>query len=300
MKKLLWLLLGLSLLAPPLAAQIRLQVVTQTIDKEWSGIRQVVIQAKKADVIVRGWNKPGVSVQIRRVAKHPDRAVAETELTYLLTDARTDNGTLTLTNSFRIPQSRRTVQSQLKAVFELWVPEQIAVQLSNSYGDMSLTDLRGELSIAYEFGRLTLNGVRGKTTIRSEYGDLDGTEVGGQLSGKADKADISLRQLSGTVRLECRYGKLFIRPDERLQSLNVTSTRTEIYLYPQRVEAFQYALETTYSTLNVPAAYETQSGQYLHKKRFDLEPAGTLPRIRVQGSYSPISLTPAGELLIKN
>ncbi|WP_266363026.1 DUF4097 family beta strand repeat-containing protein [Tellurirhabdus rosea] len=297
MKKYLMLLFLAVLLTPPLAAQVKLQVVTQSLEKDLTGIRKVVINGKKADVIIHGWTKTGVSAQIRRVAKHPDRDVAELELNFMLYKIGAQDGVLTLTNGFRIPQNRRSVQSQLKTVFELWVPENTGLQIDNSFGDITLANLRGETSVTFEFGKLSLSDLTGKLTIQSEYGDLEATDVGGQLVCKAEKADIILRQLSGTARIESRYGKLYVRPAERLSSLTVSAARTEIYLYTRRVDDFQYEVETTYSTLKVPDSHQP----FVRKLRFDHQPAGNRPAVRIDGSYSPVTLIQsAGDMLIKN
>ena len=275
-------------------AQTRVQVVSKTVERELTDINRLIININKADLVVKGWNKPGISLKVRFVAKHPDRAVAEREVDYLSYDLRTKSGTAELTNRYTIPQTAGKVQSTLSVTLELMVPQRCGVGITSTFGDMDLSDLAGEVSVKYEFGKLIINNISGKTIVTSAYGDLEGVNTAGQLTLKTEKSNLLLRGLGGSATLQCRYGKLTIRPDADLSALTVTATRTEIMIVPRRLDDFRYDVRNTYADITVPGPFRESLGQFVNKQVFDYDANPRKPLIRIDNNYSPITIQAAG------
>lgn len=274
------------------SAQAPVQVVTKVVEKEllYADGQRIRVIAQKADVTIKGWNRPTISVRLRLVAKHPDRAVAEREVAYHQYTLQSTGADIELSNRFVIPQRAGKLQSQLKAIYEVSVPAKALIQLTNSFGDVRLSDLSGDVNLKFEFGKLSLDDVGGKLTVASEYGDIDGRGVNATFVCRAEKADISLRELGGRVTLQSRYGKLTALPATTLDALKIEAARTEIVLIPYRLDAFQYDLQTSFGDLRVPASHAEFVGSYGNRKTFDYQPAGKKPGIAIQNSYSSITI----------
>ncbi len=298
-KNLLWLLIPLWALNGLAVAQTKVQVVSKTIEREITDVNRLVININKADLVVKGWSKPGLGLTVRFVAKHPDRAIAEREIDYLSYDLRTKNGTAEITNRYTIPQSASKVQSVLKVTLELLVPQRMAVAITSSFGDIRLSDLAGEIGVKYEFGNLIINSLFGKTNIESDYGDLEATNVSGRLMLKTEKSNVLLRGLGGTVNLLCHYGKLTIRPNTDLLSLLIDATRTEIVLVPRRLDDFSYDLRNAYADIRVPDTARESVHKVVSKYIFDYDPNPNKPLIRIDNSYSLITIQslPFGDIM---
>ncbi|GAB3924564.1 DUF4097 family beta strand repeat-containing protein [Larkinella terrae] len=284
----LFFLLAFVTLSAFAAAQTRLQVVTKTVEKEltYSTGQRVNLTAQKADITIKGWNKSTVLVRLKLIAKHPEREVAERELGYLNYDIQTRNNVIDLSNRFTIPQRAGAIKGNLKAVYEVWVPTRCPVSVRNTFGDVSLSDLASEASIQLEFGKLSVANLSGKTTVISDYGDIDASELSGFFTIKAEKADITLRELSGSGTIQSRYGKLSIQPDASLTSLSVQAARTEVFLYPKRLDDFQYEVETTNAIIRVPDAYGDSLDA--NKRRFTYSASSHKPTLLIKNSYSPV------------
>ncbi len=274
-------------------AQTPVQVVTKVVEKDlpYADGQRIRVAAQKADVTIRGWSRSSVSVKLRLVAKHPDRAVAEREVAYHQYTLQANGGEIELSNRFVIPQRAGKLQSQLKAIYEVSVPAKAAITIANSFGDVVLRELSGDVTLKFEFGKLTLDDVAGKLNITSEYGDIDGRGVNATLVCKAEKADISLRDLGGSSRIQSRYGKLVLVPNAvTLDALRVEATRTEIVLSPLRMDSFRYDLQTSFGDLRVPGSHTEFLGSYGSRKTFDYQPSAKKPEIAIQNSYNSISL----------
>ena len=277
-----------------LHAQTPVQVVvTKVVEKElpYTDGQRIRVTAQKADVIIKGWNRPTISVRLRLVAKHPDRAVAEREVAYHQYTLQQTGSDIELSNRFVIPQRAGKLQSQLKAIYEVSVPAKALIQLTNSFGDVRLSDLSGEVNLKFEFGKLSLDDMSGKLTIASEYGDIDGRVVNATFVCKAEKAAISLRDLGGSSRITSRYGKLSIWPNSlTLDALRIEAARTEILLLPRRVADFHYDVISTFADIRVPESVAGVLGIHGSKQTFTYQPPGKKAEIVIQNTYSPVTI----------
>lgn len=288
-----WGILFLFLFLPLLArSQTPVQVVTRVVEKElpYTDGQRVRLNGQKADITLKGWNRSTISVKLRLVAKHPDRATAEREVAYHQYTIQAENGQIDLSNRFVIPQRAGKLQSQLKAIYEISLPAKTMLTLSNSFGDIRLSDLTGDVNLKFEFGKLTLEDMGGKLSITSNYGDIEGRNVAATLTLKAEKADVSLHNLGGTAKLQSRYGKLTVLPATTLGALTIEAARTEILVEVNRLTDFRFDVISTFADIRLPDEATSQLSNYGSKQVFSTQPPGRKPDINIQNSYSPISI----------
>lgn len=274
-----------------LRAQTPVQVVTKVVEKDWpyTAGQAIRINAQKADVTVHGWNRPTVSVRLRLIAKHPDKAVAEREVAYHQYSLQPNGNALTLSNRFVMPPGSGKAQSQLKAVYEVNVPEKALLTIDNSFGDVDMRGLSGEVTLTFEFGKLTLDDMAGKLTITSSYGDIEGRSIDAALTLKAEKADVVLRGLGGTCRLTSHYGKLTLQPDpQTLKVLSVEAARAEITIQTRSIADFRYDVITTYADIRVPDGVADELGKFGSKQTFTYEPPGRKVELIIRNSYANV------------
>jgi hypothetical protein len=277
----------------PGRSQVPVQVVTKVVEKEFSyadGTQRVYLNAQKADLLIRGWNRPTVAVKLRLMAKHPDRVVAEREVAYHQYELQTIGNQIELTNRFVIPQRAGKLQSQLKVLYEVSVPYKVLLTIRNSFGDIRLNDLAGDVSVTFEYGRLQLDDIGGKLAVTSAYGDIDGRSISATLTGKAEKADVTLRELGGKVSWQSRYGKLTVIPASSLAQLRIEAVRTDILVTTKRLSDFRFDVIASFSRIHVPETVTEQLSRYGGKQVFTFQPAGQHPEISIQNSYGDVTI----------
>ncbi|WP_077923014.1 DUF4097 family beta strand repeat-containing protein [Spirosoma sp. 209] len=281
----------ISWLTQKAVAQTSVQVVTKVVEKElpYADGQRIRLAAQKADLTLKGWNRPMVAIRLRLVAKHPDRATAERELAYHQYTLQASGAELDISNRFVIPQRAGKLQSQLKAIYEISVPTKALLTITNTFGDLRLSDLAGDINLTFEFGKLLLEDMGGKLTIASDYGDIDARNLDAQLTLKAEKADVTLRELGGRVSIRSRYGKLTLLPAASLDKLTVEAARTDILVTTRRLADFRYDVITTFADIHVPESVMGELGRLGSRQTFTYQPAGVRkPDIQIQNSYSNV------------
>lgn len=291
--------LGLVLAAAPARAQTKLQVVTRTVEQSFPcrPTGMVHIQAEKANVQVQGWDKPLVKVTLRLVAKHPDRAVAERELSVLRYQLDKRGNDVYLVNYLAVPATAPPVQGNLRAEYTIWMPRAAALQAKSTYGETSLTGLTGEQTLTQEFGRVQLRSLRGSLKIESTFADVTGTDLNLALECIASKAAIQLGQAAGRYFLQNSYGTVQVEAADNLAQLSIDVVRTAVRVLVPRLEQFGYDLTASQGSIDVPTAYANSRRNSSSQSSFQFRPNRKLPLVRVKTSYADISLQATSPLI---
>ncbi len=269
----------------------QIQVVTKSIQKEivYSVGSKINLNAKKADIIIKGKSQDNITVLVKLIAKHSDRNIAEKELNYLNYEIKNNGNTIDLSNAYNIPKVVGKLQSQVNTVYEITLPSKANMLIINSFGDISVKDFSGELGIKFNFGKLNLTDVSGKINIESSFGDVYAENLDGSLFCKSEKAIIELYNPRGNTFLESKYGSVKLNLFSSLDKLIVNAARSSIELNVRRFEDFRFDLEANFAKISAPSAYREFVSNYINQETLLYEPKGK-PLIQIHNSYSPITL----------
>ncbi len=289
------LLLTFSLIAAmPLFAQKKIQVVTKTIIRTFAlGKKDILsIQAEKASVSIQGWAKDEVKLVLKLVAKHPERATAERDLLVARCDIQTETSIKKISNYFFQEEGRPGLESNLQAVYELWVPQQRNLKVSDNYGNLRVSQWQGNLSITHEFGEVRLQQVQGSTQLHIAYGDVIADTLEGDFSCDAQKSNIQLKQIGGRYHIKSNYGKITVQAAASINQFTVDASRTEIEFATADAPAYRYQLTTSCDAIVtiLPGTREEDDNPLSCKKSFTTIDNTQKPLIKISTTYSPITI----------
>ncbi len=235
-------------------AQTNLQVVTKTIEKtlNYKKNYSLHINGEKAGIVIDTWEEDKISVKIELTAKHPELAVAEKDLDYFKYVSERIGKKIYLRNYISLPKGVEKPSSKYKARFELMVPKDCEIVLSNNFGNAQINDLHGNLDVDSKFCKLDLNNLQGEINIDSKFGDIIGDQLSGMVSINSNRSDITLSQLEGKYSIKSKYGVIKINSDEGLQNLGIDAEKTDIHFYNQELGRYQYALISDHGKIIVP------------------------------------------------
>jgi hypothetical protein len=274
--------------------QANIQVVTKTIEKTIPYVKgnSLNVKGEKATVEIKGWNENYIKVKIKLIAKHPDRAIAESDLKYLKYSITQENNVSRISNYFlstSIYESK--VNSNLKCHYEIYAPFSCPVTVTNKFGDTYISNMNTTLDLSQELGNTILNNIKGEIKLKSSYGDIKAENIDGIFNCIADKADIELKEVSGAYNIESDYGKINMTPKGIIRGININSSKTEVTLNLNKIDQFDYKISTYFSDINVPSDLMNKVTKNLaSKSTFDLKQSGTVPMVSIATSFSPVTL----------
>jgi hypothetical protein len=274
-------------------SQIKIQVVTKTIEKDlpFTTGDIVRIAGEKSSIDIKGWTGNYVKVKMLMISKHPDRSIAERELNFLKYTINKDQNTIHLNNYFLSNSVYEDqVKSNLKCQYEIWVPVSCLIVVSNKYGDVKVSGINSSIELSAELGNIFLSGIKGEMRIKIAYGDIKGENLEGNFFCKAQKSDMSFANVGGYYKIESSYGKITVTPSSNFKGLDINSSKTEV-VFNSKDYPYNYKLSTLFSDIQLPEEYRKNIAKNMAgKSSFDLQKATESPMIKISTSYSPITL----------
>lgn len=275
-----------------LAAQDKIQVVTKTINQSFglAATESLRIDAEKAKISIQGWDQDEVKLVLKLVAKHPDRAIAEGELSALRYHIATEGTEKIIKNYFRLTEGVTAIAGNLLAEYELWIPHNRHVTISNRYGNSTLSDWQATLAIATEFGEIHLERITGAISLDVAYGDVTTVRTRGSITGTTRKSNLDLYELDGTLSLESSYGKINVTTQDQLQKLTIDASRTEVTFATLDPMRYHYQLTTSADPIRVPVPGTWDNEQGFISRHSFATPDTTLPSVIIHTTFSPITV----------
>jgi hypothetical protein len=238
------------LLSPFLKAQSDLQVVTKIIEKNipLQYNRTIKINGIKSKIEVRGWDKEEIKIKMSLVSKNIDRKSAENDLIYIKYSIDRTSFGCSLSNNF----DGGKVSSGLSVVYELMVPNKILLDIKNNYGNISIRDINGTLSIDSEYGNIGLSSVKGSILLKSYFNDINGEDIYGNFKCVSNHSNINLSKVGDKMDIENTYGDLFINSFQNLKKLKIKSSKSDVNVITDGIEKYNYNLSTYFGEVFLP------------------------------------------------
>lgn len=99
-------------------------------------------------------------------------------------------------------------EGRFETSFEIAVPPTLAVDISNSNGDVSLEGLTGNQRISTSYGRLTLNRLRGDLILTNKYGDTRISSINGNVRLDAVRSESIIDDITGDLEVTNAYAPI--------------------------------------------------------------------------------------------
>ncbi len=258
MKPSVFLLLALFFPAalPLLNAQVTdLHVITKRLEKTFSYQKgyEVNIEGEKADIVVETWEKPEISIRLELIAKHPDKATAETDVEKIRYLAERVKNKIYLRNYISLKEGEEKPRSNLQARYVIIVPQDCPVYLKNYFGVASVSNLTNRFRFYGEFSEIGMENVQGIVDLRTRFGDVFGKALDGQVSISSRRSDITLEDIRGRFDIQSQYGIVSILSVTGLLDLNIRAEKGDVRLYDPKLTEYAYALTAQHGQVNFPS-----------------------------------------------
>jgi len=269
----------LSFLALNVASQGLIQRATKTMTYSFEGCSSLLIQGEKATIKITGKSQNRIELKILLVAKHKKQATALNDLKYIKFASIKQGAQLNLKNYYE--STNANIESNLSVMYELTVPKDIAIQLNNLYGAVTLFDLSGKKSVDISFGRLEMQAIDGTTNLQLRYSNLTAQKINGKFTGTLSKSDAAITNCAAQMELNTKYGYLNTSLTNDCENIQIAGTRTEIVLNTPSTD-YNLDLKTMYSNVEVYDKVVTPTYKRVSKS--------TTKSIVVSTNYCPIKI----------
>lgn len=237
------LLLIFSIWASSTFAQIKVQVVSQEINKkfEWDPGMSVVLSAEHAEIYCLTHKANTIDIDITIISKHEDRNTAEADLKKMTLLTEVDNNVLCLRNYIELARNESKPESALSIIYHIRIPENCPADIRNYFGKMEIQNLQADLKINSEFCKIELSDISGKTTINSVFGNITASHIQCELSVTSNRSDINLSNFGGKLTINAMLANISLAQMNNIKTLSIEAQKSMVSI--RNIEIIRYAYQ---------------------------------------------------------
>ncbi len=183
--------------------------------------------------------------------------------------------------------------------YVIHMPAVNPLKLTNSFGKITVPDLKGEVDLISKFGGLTAGNLDNVNAIDIEFGEAKiGDISNGKLTLKFDKkADIG--KLSGSVKINIEFSdNVQFKVDDDISELSVFESYSNIRMFVSKALSAEFEIHTSFGEFHddrESKLQEKKEGNNDEGPRFDKDYAGRSgdgkAKIKIKSSFGNIRLS---------
>lgn len=226
-----YLIISMLLCTLQLTAQQTFKV-TKSLDKEYTFKPGDVLKitGERTFIFIESADTDKVSASVEVISRYSNEKQAAQDLDKIKVRFQKKGKTLYYSNGIIIDNPDSKPKSNLKTILKLTVPNFAKIEVSNSYGEMTITGDVANISSTSQFSKLTTTSFRGALEIDSKYGTIKCLETDATLKITGNRTDLSLSSIRGSVDAKLKYGLVDITYSDKITSLNIEAEHAPITL----------------------------------------------------------------------
>lgn len=243
----------------------------RTISKTYAAAgNSLVIENSFGDVKVTTWDKNEISVNIHIEASSTDKEYADKTFNRIDVQDKQEGKEISFKTTFGNDSERgcKNCSSTMSIDYDIHLPASNTLSIKNSFGDITLPDYNGNVSLASEYGSLTTGKILHCNKLKVGFGKADIKDIN-NIDAKFEYSKINIGNLAGSNVLKidfCSYSKIIL--DNNLSSLNLNNSYSSVHLQPAASFSASYDVSTSY-------------GSFINKTNSDIK------RTDTPGRYGP-------------
>jgi hypothetical protein len=235
-------------------AQVKVQVVTQTISKSihWEAGMTLRVQAERAEIYCTTHPSDSIELDIQFIAKNENRNTAEADLKKMKWLIETSGKKVFLRNYIELERNESHPESDIKVIYHIKVPQACAVNLNNYFGKIDVVNVSSGLTINSEFSGIKLQNVHGKTTIETTFGDVSGRGIDGNLQLVSKRSNIQLSELSGSISLRSILADITLSELDEITEIKIDAEKSKINIRAGNFDNYYFQFDLAQAELDKP------------------------------------------------
>ena len=271
------------------------------------------IENKFGKVHVNTWNKNEIKVKVDIIARASSDSKAQEMLDKITIQEKRDAKQITLKTQMEPMKVKGSSNKSFEVNYTIYMPEENAIAVKNSFGDVYLAALKGKADITVKYGALKTDRLSNSSnSVTLAYGSgncgyINGGNVNVSfsdmsisgtkgLSGSSKFSDFKIGDLGEDLKLEVNYGSFRVdRVSKDIRKISLDSGFSPILLNFADNSAFNFDVNVQFADFKVDkslvniTSLEKDYTSAEYKGKF----GGTSPKgvISISSKYGDVKFT---------
>lgn len=217
--------------------QITESFIKDDISKDYN-IKELKVTNDYGDIKVVPTDNKSIRIEAEVSVKHNDEAKARE---YIKDSVEIKEGEITEISPKEPVDLNKKDISRAQIDFVIYVPKQVSLSASNSFGDISAEGIGGKCIIDNKNGQIKAVNIGGDVDVENSFGDIEVSNVGGKAEIMNRNGEIQAENISGAAVIEGHFGDIeakVIGGDAKVTSNNGQITVNDVNGKAELTNAF--------------------------------------------------------------
>lgn len=211
----------------------------------------IEINGERADINVQGAEVEEITIEAKVVSKNSSRREAEEDLGNMNVLLEKIGKTIYIRNYISIKANEEKPSSNIKVIFEVKVPMGCDVVVNNSFGEVQLSNLNGNINVDTKYTKINMAYLGGLGKVKSLLGDVNIHSSFGEYKLIMNRADLLMENTDGSFDIESKYGAVQIAIKPELENLVVKGETVDVVLLVDDISASYYNLSSSNGKIQI-------------------------------------------------
>jgi hypothetical protein len=210
------------------------------------------IENRFGNVKITTWDKNEIKVDIHLETSSTDKEFTEKSFERMDVEESKDGNNINLKTILNKGGEKNiscsNCSNSIVVDYDIHIPANNALKIQNSFGDVTIPDYTGQVSLTVKYGGLIAGKLSRPEKIEVSFGNADLKSLSNiDLEFKYSK--VTIGSLTGNCKLKfsfCGYSKVNL--DNGLTSLIVNDSYSSVHLVPLAKLAASYTINTSYGS----------------------------------------------------
>jgi hypothetical protein len=223
-------------------AQVKVQVVSQTIDRQinYSEGMSILLTGEHAEIYCTSHPENNIDIEITLVSRHEDRTIAEADLKKMKWLVEVKGNVCYIRNYVELSRNEAKPGSSLKVIYHISLPEICPLEIHNYFGKTEVSSMKNSLKIDSEFSTINLFGIAGTSIITSLFGDITATNIQGETAITTSRSNINISGSGGDLSLNATSASIDLRDLKSVKSIRIDAQKSGVLFYEVNFEQYCY------------------------------------------------------------
>lgn len=267
------------------------------------------IENQFGNVVVSTWDKDQITVDIEietkattdeKAKEMMDKVDVKDERTGNTISFKTKIGDIHDRNGDHKSKDGKGIMS-FHIDYVIHMPAANPLELTNSFGKITVPDMKGAVKLTSKFGGLTAGKLSNVDAIHVEFGEASiGEMTNGKLMLKFDKRS-EVGKLGGNVKINVEFSDhVALNVDDDINDLSISESYSNVRMVVSKALSADYDIHTSFGEFHNDSGFALQEkkGDSDEGPRFDKDYSGKSgdgkAKIKIRSSFGSVRLSHTG------
>ena len=164
------------------------------------------IDHKYGRIEIQSWEKDEILVKGEKRAASEEKEDGKKFLKNINIDISESINHVGITTDY--PTVRPSRIKSFQVTYSLKVPRNCNIRIENTFGDVEIYDITGELNVSTSHSIIKTHNIDGEVTLNNKFGTIDVNNVTGYTETETTNGDITVTKIGGDFTGVNKFGKI--------------------------------------------------------------------------------------------